>query len=191
MHFQQDYIASFHREPSILFFDLEMTGGNCALDEILQLTLVDMFKGVIFNEYIRPKKCKSWKETEKIHHITPEMVQHCPTLKDFQHEIKKALTNADVMVGYGIENDLRFMKKNKLFAGKRTIIYDLQRSFSRLCSSNSDMPSLQSCAHYCACPSFGTLHNSLTDACMTIYCFSVLYGLEVPKWLRSFSSDLK
>lgn len=34
-----------------------------------------------------------------------------------------------MVIGYGIENDLRFMKKDKIFVGKNTIIYDLQKSF--------------------------------------------------------------
>lgn len=191
MAFRQNHIASIPQRPSILFFDIEMTGGNCLSDEILQFTLVDLYKGIVFNKYIKPEKCTAWKETEKVHHITPAMVQDCSPLSSYRRSIKRYLTNADMIVGYGIENDLRFMKKNKLFVGRRTIIYDLQKSFSRISSSNSEMPSLRSCAGYCACPSFGRLHNSLTDTCMTIYCFIALYGLEMPAWLDHISKDIE
>lgn len=61
MFFKQEYIASVETNPSILFFDLEMTGGNTRYDEILQFSIVDLYKGVVFNEYIKPRKCKSWK----------------------------------------------------------------------------------------------------------------------------------
>ena len=71
MFFKQEYIASVETNPSILFFDLEMTGGNTRYDEILQFSIVDLYKGVVFNEYIKPRKCKSWKDTEAINHKTP------------------------------------------------------------------------------------------------------------------------
>ena len=56
MFFKQEYIASVETNPSILFFDLEMTGGNTRYDEILQFSIVDLYKGVVFNEYIKPRK---------------------------------------------------------------------------------------------------------------------------------------
>ena len=132
MFFKQEYIASVETNPSILFFDLEMTGGNTRYDEILQFSIVDLYKGVVFNEYIKPRKCKSWKDTEAIHHITPEMVKDCFTINAHQATIKNLFKHADMVIGYGIENDLRFMKKDKIFVGKNTIIYDLQKSFSRV-----------------------------------------------------------
>ena len=32
-----------------------MTGGNTRYDEILQFSIVDLYKGVVFNEYIKPE----------------------------------------------------------------------------------------------------------------------------------------
>ena len=85
---------------------------------------------------IKPRKCKSWKDTEAIHHITPEMVKDCFTINAHQATIKNLFKHADMVIGYGIENDLRFMKKDKIFVGKNTIIYDLQKSFSRVYSND-------------------------------------------------------
>lgn len=65
-----------------------MTGGNTRYDEILQFSIVDLYKGVVFNEYIKPRKCKSWKDTEAIHHITPEIVKDCFTINAHQATIK-------------------------------------------------------------------------------------------------------
>lgn len=184
MSLSQEYIASIETEPSILFFDLEMTGGNTRYDEILQFSIVDLAQGVIFNEYIKPKRCKSWKDTEAIHHITPEMVKSCGTINTHQSTIKKLFKNADMVVGYGIENDLRFLKKDKIFVGKNTIIYDLQKSFSRIYSHDNNMPSLSSCANYCRCPNLGSAHNSLIDTYITVYCFIIFFGLDMPDWLN-------
>ena len=184
MFFEQEYIASIEKNPSILFFDLEMTGGNTRYDEILQFSIVDLYKGVVFNEYIKPRKCKSWKDTEAIHHITPAMVKDCFTINAYQATIKNLFKHADMVIGYGIENDLRFMKKDKIFVGKNTIIYDLQKSFSRVYSNDNNMPSLKSCADYCRCPNLGKAHNSLIDTYITAYCFICIYGLDLPDWLQ-------
>ena len=76
-------------------------------DEILQFSIVDLYKGVVFNEYIKPRKCKSWKDTEAIHHITPEMVKDCFTINAHQATTPSsskrynALTVADA---FGLNN---------------------------------------------------------------------------------------
>ena len=181
---RQDYIALVDREPSVIFFDMEMTGGNTRYDEILQFSIIDLYKGFVFNEYIKPRKCKSWKDTENIHHITPQMVQNCFTIGAFRSEIKNIFKRADMVVGYGIENDLKFMQKDRIYVGRQTVLYDLQKSFARIYSSNNNMPSLKSCANYCHCPDFGEIHNSLTDVYITVYCFITMYGLDVPEWLN-------
>lgn len=182
--FRQDCIAFVDREPSVIFFDMEMTGGNTKYDEILQLSIIDLYKGVLFNEYIKPKRCKSWKDTESIHHITPQMVENCFTMSAFRRDIKNIFKHADMVVGYGIENDVRFMQKDHIYVGRNSILYDLQKSFSRIYSHDNNMPSLKSCANYCRCPNFGEAHNSLTDVYITVYCFIMMYGLEIPDWLN-------
>ena len=182
--FDSNFIASIDTKPSILFYDMEMTGGNTNYDEILQFSIIDLHDGVLFNEYIKPTKCKSWKNTEAVHHITPKMVENCYNMNVHRHKIASIFKHADMIVGYGIENDLRFMEKDKIYMGKNTIVYDLQKSFTRIYSSNNDMPSLQSCANYYRCPSFGEYHNSLIDAYITLYCFLTIYGLNIPDWLK-------
>ena len=184
MVFRQDCIAFVDREPSVIFFDMEMTGGNTKYDEILQLSIIDLYKGVLFNEYIKPKRCKSWKDTESIHHITPQMVENCFTMSAFRRDIKNIFKHADMVVGYGIENDVRFVQKDHIYVGRNSILYDLQKSFSRIYSHDNNMPSLKSCANYCRCPNFGEVHNSLTDVYITVYCFIMMYGLDIPAWLN-------
>lgn len=181
---KHNFIASINSKPSILFFDVEMTGGNVFYDEILQFSLIDLYKGVQFNNYIKPLKCTSWKSTEPIHHITPNMVKNCFSIIDYRPKITQLLRQAEMIVGYGIENDVRFMRKNKLFVGRHTIIYDLQKAFSRMYSHDNDMPSLHACANYYTCPDFGKEHNSLTDAYVTMYCFISMFKMPIPHWLE-------
>ena len=179
------FITSIDIKPSILFFDVEMTGGNVIYDEILQFSLIDLYQGIQFNNYIKPKKCTSWKNTEPIHHITPDMVKNCFSIDDYRPQITKILRQAQIIVGYGIENDLKFMRKAKLHVGRHTIIYDLQKAFSRIYSHDNDMPGLHACSRYYTCPNFGHEHNSLTDAYITMYCFIRMYNLPIPHWLKN------
>lgn len=184
-----DDIVELLDTPNIVSFDLEMTGGNFFKDEILQMSLVSINEGVLFNEYFKPLRCKSWKDTEKIHHITVDMVKDAHTLNKFRSEIRRKLRSADIIVGYGIENDIKFMRKAHLDVGKNTIIYDLQKSFMRLYSHGMNMPSLKKCAEYCHCPNLGIAHNSLADAYTTLYCFIKLHGFPMPAWFECLIKD--
>ena len=121
------------------------------------------------------------------------MVKDCFTINAYQAKIRHFFKQADMLIGYGIENDLKFMQKDKLYVGKNTIIYDLQKSFSRIYSHDNNMPGLKSCADYCRCPYLGKAHNSLTDTYITMYCFIIIYGLEMPKWFEeiiNYQSDV-
>lgn len=172
-----------NKEIKILFFDAEMTGGKVYLDDIIQFSLLDFKKGILFDEYMAPRKVKSWKETEEIHNITPEMVEDKPTIKHFKNQINDILKNADILVGFGIENDLKFMGKALIKTGANTIIYDLQKTFSKIYSDTNIMPSLSYTAKYFDCPKFGTKHNSLIDSYIIAYIFAKMYNLEIPLWL--------
>lgn len=180
-----DLIAQIDEKSRILFFDLEMTGGNVHYDDIIQFSIVDLYEGVIFNKYIKPRKVKSWKDTEEIHHITPAMLAGEKNIAFYRGQLKNIMNHADMIIGFGIENDLKFMYKDYIRGGKHTIIYDIQKSYGKLYSNSNVMPSLENCANYYGCPNFGELHDSLTDTYMITYIFTKMYNLDTPDWLKN------
>ena len=93
----------------ILFFDLELTGFY-ARDEILSITIVNGAGELVMDTLVKPDHTKKWKKTEKIHGITPEMVEDAPLLADLIPEIKRIFENADRLIAYGVSTDYSHIK---------------------------------------------------------------------------------
>jgi DNA polymerase-3 subunit epsilon len=81
----------------VLFFDLELTGFYDH-DEILSVTIVDATGKLIMDTLVRPVKKKKWKNTEKIHGITPDMVTDAPTLEELTPQIRNIFADAENII---------------------------------------------------------------------------------------------
>lgn len=92
-----------------IVLDVETTGLDPQLDEILQLSIIDENGSILFNEYIKPVRHESWDEAEAIHHISPETVKDCKTLDEHKETLQKILYDADCIIGYNVSSDLRRM----------------------------------------------------------------------------------
>ena len=102
--------AYYGMDPSrVLFFDLELTGVYDH-DEIISISIVDGNEQLIMDTLIRPVHKKKWKRTEKIHGITPAMVQDAPTLAELTPKIKELFQNADNLIAYGVSTDYSHIK---------------------------------------------------------------------------------
>lgn len=100
----------YHAKRSrTLFFDLELTGVY-DYDEILSVSIMDGTGKMLMDTLVRPVRRRKWKETEKIHGITPEMVTDAPTLKELTPAIKELFANADAIIAYGIVTDYSHIK---------------------------------------------------------------------------------
>lgn len=93
----------------VLFFDLELTGFYDH-DEILSITIVDGFGNFIMDTLVRPVSTKSWKKTEEIHKITPEMVKDAPVLEKLKPRLKEIFADADNVIAYGVSTDYSHIK---------------------------------------------------------------------------------
>ena len=102
--------AYYAMDPSrVLFFDLELTGVY-SHDEIISISIVDGTGKLIMDTLIKPTHTKRWKRTEKIHGITPAMVQDAPTLAELTPKIKEIFANADNLIAYGVSTDYSHIK---------------------------------------------------------------------------------
>lgn len=102
--------AYYHaKRAKTLFFDLELTGVYDH-DEILSVSITDGACNVLMDTLVHPVRKRKWKETEKIHGITPEMVTDAPYLKDITPEIKRLFAEADAVIAYGIATDYNHIK---------------------------------------------------------------------------------
>ena len=97
------------KRENVIFFDLELTGFYDR-DEIISISIVDGFGRLIMNTFVKPTHTTKWKKTEKIHGITPEMVQNSPTLEELIPQIKEIFANADNIIAYGVSTDYSHIK---------------------------------------------------------------------------------
>ena len=99
----------FMDRDKVLFFDLELTGVYDH-DEIISISIIDANAKVIMNTLVKPSHKKKWKNTVKIHGITPEMVADKPLLDELIPEIKEIFDNADNLIAYGVSTDYSHIK---------------------------------------------------------------------------------
>ena len=93
----------------VLFFDLELTGFYDH-DEILSITIVDATGELIMDTLVKPLRKKKWKNTEKIHGITPEMVENAPTMDELVPTIRGIFDEAENVIAYGVSTDYSHIK---------------------------------------------------------------------------------
>ncbi len=103
--------ASYAKDRGkILFFDLELTGFYDR-DEILSITVIDGYGKLIMDTLVKPTHTKKWKKTEKIHGITPDMVEDAPTLAELTPRIKELFADAEHIIAYGVSTDFSHIRK--------------------------------------------------------------------------------
>jgi DNA polymerase III epsilon subunit-like protein len=141
----------------VLFFDLELTGFYDH-DEILSVTIVDATGRLIMDTLVKPVKKKKWKNTEKIHGITPDMVVYSPTLEELTPRIKEIFAAADHIIAYGVSTDYSHIKYIYDTPAEREALHD-----KVLCCANEFV-------RYTHEVRPDIVHASLTDA---MACFEI------------------
>lgn len=111
----------------VAVFDVETTGLNPKISEVLQLAIVDQ-DGVVLNEFY-DVHTDSWPEAEAVNGISKKMVDGYPYLSEEADKVSQILARYDVLAGYNISFDIEFLKR----AGvrfPRAAIVDLMQDFS-------------------------------------------------------------
>lgn len=85
-----------------VFFDTETTGLSHDA-EIIELTILDISGGILFNKLIKPQR-PIQKGAISIHGITNEMVANAPSFEHFAPEIQKIIAGKN-LVAHNVEYD--------------------------------------------------------------------------------------
>ncbi len=93
----------------VLFFDLELTGVYDH-DEIISVSITNANGEVLMDTLVKPLRKKKWNRTEKIHGISPAMVQDAPTLDELIPTIKDMFDHADNLIAFGVSTDYSHIK---------------------------------------------------------------------------------
>ncbi len=170
--------AAYGMDPSrVLFFDLELTGVYDH-DEIISVSIVDGNEELIMDTLVKPVHTKRWKRTEKIHGITPAMVQDAPTLQELIPQIKEIFAGADQLIAYGVSTDYSHIKNIYETEEERLALHDKVRccanEFVRY--THEHRPDVQHAALVDAMECFGVdwegiPHSSVADtfACCRVW----------------------
>ena len=143
----------------ILFFDLELTGVYDH-DEILSITIVDGNGELIMDTLVKPSHTRSWRRTEKIHGITPDMVVDAPDMTELAPRVREIFDAADHIIAYGVSTDYSHIKYIYETEQERQALHDKVR-----CCANEFV-------RYIHERRPDLVHASLTDA---MACFDIAW----------------
>lgn len=120
-----------------IILDTETTGLKADHNALLQLSIIDDAKKIIFNEYFKPAQkhfagtlLEDWKIAATINGITPERVQNCLSLDSYRDEIQSILNQADEILIYNANFDVSFMKSHGFTFKTSTKIIDVMKEYS-------------------------------------------------------------
>ncbi len=65
----------------------------------------------IFHSLFKPENEHRWPGSQRVHHISPQMVRHSPFFRRHRAEIQKMIDTADCLVGFAIENDIEALRR--------------------------------------------------------------------------------
>ncbi|MDO4538758.1 MAG: 3'-5' exonuclease [Coriobacteriales bacterium] len=168
--------CSFER---IHVIDLETTGLSKYDDEILSIAITDGYGNELLSSYVKPNRHTSWPEAQRVNHITPEMVENAPTIRELGEEIFN-LIDGYAIVGYNLEFDGGFIARHVSY----TLAYDFADGFdvmkqfatihgtTRWRDGSYKWSKLVECAEFYDYEF--SAHDALEDARATAYCFRAL-----------------
>ncbi|AEH60814.1 Exonuclease RNase T and DNA polymerase III [Methanosalsum zhilinae DSM 4017] len=163
----------------VICLDVETTGLH-STDEILQLAIIDDLGDILFYDYFKPLTKKVWPEAQKIHGISPPMVQDKKSICFHKPKIEDILRKSDTVVGYNIINyDLKFLHSSGITIPEMTV-YDVMLEFADICGEwseyyqNNKWQKLCTCAEYYGYPHLENLHDSMEDTRATLYCYKIM-----------------
>ncbi len=114
-----------------IVFDTETTGIDAGgKDEIIQLSIVNGLGDVLFSSYIKPEHRRSWPKATEVNGISPAMVKNSPKFEDVYDEIQTIFDEAELVVGYNVEFDLKFIEAADVQLRPKTLVFDVMQEFA-------------------------------------------------------------
>lgn len=161
----------------VICFDVETTGTNRDVDEVLQISVMDGNGVVLFNEYVKPKNHSTWDGSQETHGISPEMVKDCPHIDAYIPRLNEVFASAKLYVGYNNEFDWGFLSKAGVRMAPDCQWFDVMQKFAPIFgewnSRRRDFKyqKLATCAAFYGYEPKGDFHDSLEDVRSTLHCY--------------------
>lgn len=170
----------------IACLDTESTSTGLS-NEILELSIFNEQGELIHDQLYKPKKVRKWHYAERVHGISPQMVENKPYFSSHITKIQKIFKRSDMILGFAIDNDIRILEKYgfQKLTEKAMDVRDLYWAVFR---DDKDIdyyhvPSLVTCAGECGYKwRDGSAHSAMADAEATLFCFRYLMRKYVEKY---------
>lgn len=166
----------------VIILDTETTGLNTAVDEILELSIINVVGETLMYEYYKPVKCTSWPGAEAVHHISPEDVKDKYPILNEKDKIESIINNAHKIIGYNVNYDLSMIKAAGIHVNDDIEVIDLMPLFAEIYGEWNDYfqsykyKSLSVCADYYGYTWIGKAHCSLSDCLATLFVAKKIFG---------------
>ncbi len=107
----------------MIAFDVETTGKNSDMDQIIEISmcLYDAGDERSFSKRIKPDVPIS-PGAQRVHGISMDDLSDAPRFSEVAEEIMEFLDSADVIVGYNVRFDIRFVEKEFARIGKQILL---------------------------------------------------------------------
>lgn len=164
-------------DPRIVL-DCETTGLDPHEDEILQISILDCTGTVLLTTYLKPRFASKWPGAERVHHITPEMVEDAPSAEDIMPRLGGIIAAATTVIVYNGRFDLAFVANLGIditHLQLSDVMLDFAPIFGEWSERHEDwkwQPLSTCAAHY----GFEySAHDALEDARATLFCYQQMH----------------
>lgn len=159
--------------------DVETTGLNPKISEVLQLAVVDADSGDVVHNKFYDAHLKCWPEAEAVNGITKAMVAGLPYLADEADEVSRILDDYDVIVGYNVGFDIEFLRRAGVKI-RQMVYVDLMIDYSEMVGTMVlKRWKLSQAAAWAGCEIFKA-HDAVFDSLATLTLFKRMQ--EVRRW---------
>ena len=162
----------------LICLDIEATDNG----EMLELSVINQSDcSTAYHSYFRPPTARTWPNSQAVHHISPEMVKDAPSVRKERQSIQRVIDSADGIVGFAVDNDIRYLQGSNIEISGNTRIIDVRDWFWYYKGKHLDIefgsvPRLAMCAELLGFEfsEESEAHSAANDTLMTIKLFNAL-----------------
>ena len=161
-------------KKNILVLDTETTGLDPKTDELLQISMLNGDGTVMLNTYCKPENVKEWPRAMEVNGITPEKVATELSPKSFKTTVQRLIDEADVLVHYNGQFDLKFLSAIGVEVPLNKKQFDVMKAFAPIYGEKFNNGHYKNKKLVDAAKYFKfefDAHDSLEDCRATLYCY--------------------
>lgn len=161
----------------IIYLDLETTGLDASIEEILQISIIDDTGKVLLDSLVKPNHTHHWEEAEKINLISPSMVSNAPSIEELRPKIQAIINSAKIICIYGASFDTKFLRAVNINVKNESIV-DVLKLVRKNINDTSNHKLTTIASHLGFDYTNQSAHNALTDVKATKYVYDYLRQKE-------------